>query len=213
MSSHQAGDLGAGDTEGNMRRSRQPRHAPRPEHAHVLPARALITARNHIDHAVTAHRPGAEASGEDPPDQEGLACRSRQRCGRQPAGHPVGGEHVTGARNDPPPHRYRIRVRGRRPMLTERPFGRGGGVADSGPADGLTTPCTPSAWARGPQNAERIIGPSRPRTRIRYRGRRAMPARRASSGQLVDRAEDGLADQAAAGRPAAHRQPRPGGRR
>ena len=26
---------------------------------------------------------------------------------------PVGSEHVTGARNDPPPHRYRIRVRGR----------------------------------------------------------------------------------------------------
>jgi hypothetical protein len=25
---------------------------------------------------------------------------------------PAGGEHVTGARNDPPPHRYRIRVRG-----------------------------------------------------------------------------------------------------
>jgi hypothetical protein len=25
----------------------------------------------------------------------------------------VGGEDVTGARNDPPPHRYRIRVRGR----------------------------------------------------------------------------------------------------
>ena len=25
---------------------------------------------------------------------------------------PVGGEHVTGARDDPPPHRYRIRVRG-----------------------------------------------------------------------------------------------------
>jgi hypothetical protein len=24
----------------------------------------------------------------------------------------VGGEHVTGARDDPPPHRYRIRVRG-----------------------------------------------------------------------------------------------------
>ena len=26
---------------------------------------------------------------------------------------PAGGEHVTGARHDPPPHRYRIRVRGR----------------------------------------------------------------------------------------------------
>jgi hypothetical protein len=26
---------------------------------------------------------------------------------------PAGGEQVTGARNDPPPHRYRIRVRGR----------------------------------------------------------------------------------------------------
>ena len=25
---------------------------------------------------------------------------------------PAGGEHVTGPRNDPPPHRYRIRVRG-----------------------------------------------------------------------------------------------------
>jgi hypothetical protein len=25
---------------------------------------------------------------------------------------PAGGEHVTGARTDPPPHRYRIRVRG-----------------------------------------------------------------------------------------------------
>ena len=25
---------------------------------------------------------------------------------------PTGGEEVTGARNDPPPHRYRIRVRG-----------------------------------------------------------------------------------------------------
>jgi hypothetical protein len=32
---------------------------------------------------------------------------------RQPAGHPLGGEHVTGARNEPPPQRYRIRVRGR----------------------------------------------------------------------------------------------------
>ena len=26
---------------------------------------------------------------------------------------PAGGEHVTGARHDPPPHRYQIRVRGR----------------------------------------------------------------------------------------------------
>jgi hypothetical protein len=34
---------------------------------------------------------------------------------RPPAGRvtPAGGQHVTGARNDPPPHRYRIRVRGR----------------------------------------------------------------------------------------------------
>jgi hypothetical protein len=53
---HQAGDLGADDTGGNMRRSRQPRPAPRPGHAHLLLAWALTTARNHIDHAVTAHR-------------------------------------------------------------------------------------------------------------------------------------------------------------
>jgi hypothetical protein len=64
--------------------------APRPGHAHLLLARALITAGNHIDDAVTAHRSGAEAGGEDPPDQEGLACRSRRRCRRQPAGHPCG---------------------------------------------------------------------------------------------------------------------------
>jgi hypothetical protein len=31
----------------------------------------------------------------------------------QPAGQCVGGEQVTGAHNDPPLHRYRIRVRGR----------------------------------------------------------------------------------------------------
>jgi hypothetical protein len=31
----------------------------------------------------------------------------------KPAGHCGGDAQVTGARNDPPPHRYRIRVRGR----------------------------------------------------------------------------------------------------
>ena len=45
--------------------------------------------------------------------QEGLVCRSRRRCHRQPAGHLCGGEDVTGARHDPPPHRYRICARGR----------------------------------------------------------------------------------------------------
>jgi hypothetical protein len=34
-------------------------------------ARALITAGNHPDHAVTAHPPGAQAGSEDPLDQEG----------------------------------------------------------------------------------------------------------------------------------------------
>ena len=35
-----------------------------------------------------------------------------RRCSRQTAGHPLGGEQVTGARNEPLAHRYRIRVRG-----------------------------------------------------------------------------------------------------
>jgi len=60
----------------DMRRSRQPRPGPRAPGAHVLLAGALITAGNHIDHAVTAHRSGAEAGGEDTPDREGLPCRS-----------------------------------------------------------------------------------------------------------------------------------------
>src|SRR5215468_7500913 len=98
-------------------------------------------------------------------------------------------------------------------MLTELPFGRGGGMADGGPADALIAPRAPWARARRAGNAEPIIGPSRPRTRTWYRGRRAMPAWLASSGQPVDRAADGLAGQAAPGRPFAHRQPRPGGRR
>jgi hypothetical protein len=41
--SHEPSDPGAGDGERNMPRSRQPRHAPRPGHAHLLLARALIT--------------------------------------------------------------------------------------------------------------------------------------------------------------------------
>ena len=49
-----------------------PRTAPR--HAHLLLARALITASNHPDRAVTGHPAGAEAGGEDPPHQEGLPC-------------------------------------------------------------------------------------------------------------------------------------------
>jgi hypothetical protein len=49
-----------------MRGCRQPRRTA-PGHAHVLLARALITARNHPDRAMTAHRSGAEARGEDPP--------------------------------------------------------------------------------------------------------------------------------------------------
>jgi hypothetical protein len=96
-----------------MRRpgSRAPHRAP--GHAHILLARTLITAGNHIDHALTAHQSGAEASGEDPPDQRGLPCWSLRRCRRQPTVTPAGGEHVTGAPNDLPPHRYRIRVRSR----------------------------------------------------------------------------------------------------
>jgi hypothetical protein len=113
VSSHQACDLGIGNGKGNGRRRRRPRHAQRPGYDHVLLARALIIAGNHIDHAVTAHPSGAEADGEDPPDQEELVCKSRRRWSRQPAGHYGGDEQVTGARNDPPPHRYRIRVRGR----------------------------------------------------------------------------------------------------
>ena len=35
---------------------------------------------------------------------------------------PAGGEHVTGARNDPPPHRYRIRVRGHLGQTTRGAF-------------------------------------------------------------------------------------------
>jgi len=40
-------------------------------HAHLPSGAALTTAGNHIDHAVTAYRSGAQASGENPPDQEG----------------------------------------------------------------------------------------------------------------------------------------------
>jgi hypothetical protein len=92
-----------------------PAAAPRsaPGHAYVLPARALITAGNHIDHAVTAHRSGAEAGGEDPPDQEDEHAGLDDRAAASRPVTPAGGGHVTGARHGPPPHRYRIRVRGR----------------------------------------------------------------------------------------------------
>jgi hypothetical protein len=56
--------------------------------AHVLLAQALITASNHIDHVMTAHRRGVEAGGEDRPDQEGSACRCWRQRSSQPAGHP-----------------------------------------------------------------------------------------------------------------------------
>ena len=55
-------DLGAGERREREREhapSRQPRPALRPGHAHVLLARALITARNHPGHAVTALEAGS----------------------------------------------------------------------------------------------------------------------------------------------------------
>jgi hypothetical protein len=42
----------------------------------------------------------------------GEAWTSRRGSSSEPAGHCAGGEQVTAAHNDPPPHRYRIRVRG-----------------------------------------------------------------------------------------------------
>jgi hypothetical protein len=80
--------LRAGEQRRTCAPSPQP-HAPRPGHNHVLLVQALITS-NHLDHVMTAHRCGAEAGGEDPPDQEGSACRSWRQCSRQPADHPLG---------------------------------------------------------------------------------------------------------------------------